>query len=74
MHNTEELEVLRPPPKKQKIKATGLEQELKVKSKVKPIVKETLQRYLGILKEEAGKRAKYHMNIMTRYMEDTDEE
>ena len=45
-----------------------------MKSKVKPVVKETLRRYLGILKEEAGKRAKYHMNIMTRYIEDIDEE
>ena len=65
MHDTEESEVLRPPPKKQKTKAT---------SKVKPVAKETLRRYLGISKEEAGKRAKYHMNMMTRYMEDTDEE
>ena len=74
MHDTEESEVLRPPPKKQKTKATGPEQELKVKSKAKPVAKETLRRYLGISKEEAGKRAKYHMNMMTRYMEDTDEE
>jgi len=55
-------------PKKQKTKATA------PKEKPAPEGKMTLRKVLGISKEEARKYAKYHSNMASRYLEDSDEE
>ena len=70
--DTEESELPRPSPKKQKTKAESKRTE----QKVKPVPKEktTVRKTLGISKEEARKLAKHHMNMASKLMEDSDEE
>jgi hypothetical protein len=68
MQDTEESEVPKQSPKKQKTKAAA--------PKVKPVSHEkvTLRKSLGISKEEAWKLAKHHMSMVTKLLEDSDEE
>jgi hypothetical protein len=68
MQDTEEAEVPKPSPKKQKTKPT------EPKAKPTPTEKTTLRKTLGISKEEARKLAKHHMSMASKLMEDTDEE